>query len=276
MSDVTYSGRLPGPAVLARRAKRRGVWFVAEYILRQERAFAFSLLIYAVGQPLLYLIAMGVGLGALVGSSPVLGVPYVIFVAPAILISTIVMSASGENTYPIMGGFKWNRLYYGPLATPVSPAQIALGHALGIAIRFVIQATIFWAIMLAFRAAPSGWSFLIIPIAVLTAVAFGAPLQAFAATREDEGAAFAFVQRFVVMPMFLFAGTFFPLESMPIYLRWIGWISPIWHGTQLGRIVSYGLAYPGWLAALHVVVLLAYAGVGLALGTRVYRRRLGA
>jgi lipooligosaccharide transport system permease protein len=115
-----------------------------------------------------------------------------------------------------------------------------------------------------------------VPIAVLTAAAFGGPLQAFAASLDDEGYQFAFVQRFVVMPMFLFAGTFFPLSVMPIGLQWIGWISPVWHGTQLARQASYGAVEPLWLTFTHVAALLAMAGVGIAVGRRQYARRMGA
>jgi lipooligosaccharide transport system permease protein len=82
------------------------------------------------------------------------------------------------------------------------------------------------------------------------------------------------IQRFVVMPMFLFAGTFYPLESMPVYLQWIGWISPMWHGTQLARFVSFGLPLPGWQVAGHVLFLLAVLAVGTWLGVRNFIARL--
>lgn len=273
---LAYSGRAPSPGVMAERTRRLGTWYYAETILRGMRAYAVSILIYAVGQPLLYMVAMGIGLGTLVSSGvgAVDGVDYLTFVAPALLVSTVVMSVSGELTYPVMAGFKWFRLYYGPAASPLSPAQIALGHHLAVAVRFVVQSTIFWLVMVAFGAAPSGWSWLVIPVGVLSASAFGAPLQAYAATLQDEGFQFAFIQRFVVMPMFLFAGTFFPLSAMPTYLHWIAWISPVWHGTQLARLVSYGADVPPAMVALHLAVLLGLTVVGLLWAVRVYTRRL--
>jgi lipooligosaccharide transport system permease protein len=115
---------------------------------------------------------------------------------------------------------------------------------------------------------------LTVPIAILAAIAFGAPLMAFSATREREDFTFSFIQRFIVMPMFLFAGTFFPLESMPSFLQWIGWISPMWHGSQLARAASFGLPLPGWQIAGHLVFLMTLAGVGLALAVLQFRRRL--
>ncbi|SOC52679.1 ABC transporter permease [Ornithinimicrobium cerasi] len=275
---LAYSGRAPSHAVMAERARRLGVWYYAETTLRGMRAYFWPILFYSVGQPLLYMIAMGVGLGTLVtrGVGSVDGVDYLTFVAPALLVSTVVMSVSGELTYPVMGGFKWHRLYYGPLASAVSPGQIALGHLLAVVIRFVLQSAIFWAVMVAFGATPSGWStsLLVIPIGVLSATAFGAPLQAYAASVKDEGLQFAFIQRFLVMPMFLFAGTFFPLSVMPVYLQWIGWISPVWHGTQLARLATYGADVPLPMVLLHLSVLVGLTVLGMVLAVRVYTRRL--
>ncbi|HEY9496081.1 MAG TPA: ABC transporter permease [Intrasporangium sp.] len=277
LGRLAASGRVPPPEVLARRARRWGWWFYVEGWLRGSKAWAISLLVYMVLMPLLYLTALGLGLGHLVdrGAGSIDGVSYLVFVGPALLVSTVVMSVGGELTYPVMAGFKWQRLYYGPHATPLTPEQISVGQLVGVMIRFVVQAAIFLGFLLAFDAAPSGWSWLSVPIAVLTAAAFGAPLQAFAASLEDEGYQFAFVQRFVIMPMFLFAGTFFPLSVMPVALQWIGWVSPVWHGTQLARQATYGAVEPLWLTVTHVAVLVAMTGVGVALGRRIYARRLG-
>lgn len=276
---LAYSGRIPPHAEMAVRARRFGWWYYAEAYLRGMRAYAVPILFYAIGQPVLYLVAMGIGLAALVsgGVGTVDDVDYLTFVAPALLVSTVVMSVSGEMTYPVMAGFKWQRLYYGPAASPVSPAQIAVGHFTAVAIRFTLQSAIFWAVMQAFGASTQVLtSLLLVPIGALAAMAFGALLQAYAATVKDEGFQFAFVQRFVVMPMFLFAGTFFPLSVMPVYLQWIGWISPVWHGTQLARVASYGADVAPWLMVVHIVFLLACIVGGVLAGMHVYRRRLGA
>lgn len=276
-TSLAYSGRIPPHAEMAARARRLGWWYYAETYLRGMRAYALPIAFYAVGQPLLYLVAMGIGLAALVsgGVGTVDDVDYLTFVAPALLVSTVVMSVSGEMTYPVMSGFKWQRLYYGPAASPVSPGQIAVGHFTAVAIRFTIQATIFWVVMQAFGASTRLLtSLLLVPIGVLAAMAFGAVLQAYAATVRDEGFQFSFVQRFVVMPMFLFAGTFFPLSVMPVYLQWIGWISPVWHGSQLARVASYGASVEPWLMVVHVLFLVACVVGGLLAAVRVYRWRL--
>ncbi len=286
MSDLTrtqtdsnrlaYSGSALPPGETAAMGRRWGWWFYTEHFLRSMKAYAVSLVFFTVGQPFLYLISLGLGLGSLVdkGVGTVDGVAYLVFVGPAILISTVVMGVSAEMTYPVMSGFKWQRLYYAPIATPIAAGQIAVGHFVAVLIRFAVQGLVVWLLLLAFGAAPSGWSWLCIPIGMLAAGAFGAPLQAYSASITNDGAQFTFVQRFIVMPMFLFAGTFFPLSVMPIYLQWIGWISPIWHGTQLARLVSYGAAIPPWLVAIHLAYLTLLTVVGLVVARRVYERRL--
>lgn len=276
-AEVAFSGTLPDPAELAARARRYGWWYFAEYTLSAMRAWLLSVLVAAFGNPLVYLLAMGLGLGAIVSerTGTVDGVPYLVFVAPGLLISTVVMSVIGEMAYPVLGGFTWNRTFYAAHATPLEPWQIAVGHAVAVLLRFVAQSAIFYALMLLFGSSPGAWGWLSIGIGALTAGAFGTPVMAFSASRESAGdGSFVLIQRFVVMPMFLFAGTFFPLEAMPSYLHWIGWISPIWHGTQLCRLVGYGSPVPGWLAAVHLCVLVAMTGVGMWLAMRVFTRRL--
>lgn len=273
---LAYTGRALAAEVQSARARRFGWWYFAEHMLRQMRGYGWPVLVYDVGQPLLYLFAMGVGLGAVVDANAgsIDGVPYLTFVAPALLVSTAVMTAAGEMTYPVMSGFKWQRIYYGPVASPLSPGQIAFGHILAVSFRFLAQATVFWGLMQLFGASRSGWSWLVIPIGAVSALAFAAPLQAYAATLKDEGFQFSFIQRFIVMPMFLFAGTFFELSSMPVYLRWIGWLSPVWHGTELARVVNYGRELAPGMAWVHVGYLLALLALGLVLAHRNYARRL--
>ncbi len=242
------------------------------------RAYGISVLVTAVLEPVLYLVAMGIGLGALVDAQngDVDGVPYLVFVAPALLVASVVMSVGAEMSYPVMDGFKWGRNYFAPAATAITPRQVANGHFMAVMLRFLAQASVFWLVMLAFGAVDLGWSLLIIPIGVLSAAAFGAPMQAYAATLTEEGFQFAFIERFIAMPMFLFAGTFFPLAAMPVYLQWVGWISPVWHGTQLARVAAYGTDVSAWLLGVHVLFLCSLTVLGLRWAHRVYTARLGA
>lgn len=276
LSARIFAGEAPSAERLAGLGRRFGWALYAERRLLAMRSYVVTILTTTFLQPVLYLAAMGVGLGHLIdsGSGGIGGVPYLVFVGPGLLVSAVVMEASGEFSFPVMSGFKWSKTYEGVQATPIQPHQIPVGELAAVGLRFAFQAAIFWLILVAVGATSSPWSFLMVPIATLAGLSFGAPLMAYAATLENEGFQFAFVQRFIVMPMFLFAGTFFPLESMPWYLQWIGWISPIWHGTQLARSAAYGMASPVWLTVVHLAVLGAFLAVGLWLSSRHFTRRL--
>nr|WP_225873798.1 ABC transporter permease [Zafaria cholistanensis] len=271
--------RPPSAAASAARARRWGTWYVAEHKLRGMRGYLGVIIAYSIGSPLMYLFAMGVGLASLVdstsGARAFGGVTYLQFIVPALLVSTAVMAASEEFSYPVMSGFKWRRTYYGPLASPISPQQICQGHALAVAVRLLAQSVAYQAIVIAFGATGTrGWASPL--VAVLAGLAFGLPMMAYAASiREDRGQ-FALVQRFVVVPLFLFSGTFFPLSTLPWFLQWIGWASPVWHATELGRVLGYGHVEPAWLSGLHLAYLLLLAGAGLLAARRTYARRLEA
>ncbi len=266
------------PEVSARRARAFGSWYYAEHVLRAMNSYRWTLLATSVGTPVMYLFAMGVGLATLVdrNSGGVFGgVSYLAFIAPALLASATIMTAATEFTYPVMDGFKWRRVYYGPHASPLGTNQIVHGHVLAITVRLSVTTIVYFLIVAAFGASPQPIGVLAIPVAVLSGLAFGLPLMAYAASVEDDKGQFALVMRFIVMPLFLFSGTFFPLSTLPVFLQWIGWISPLWHGTELGRALTYGQELPAWLATVHVLFLLVLAVVGLRLARRVYARRLG-
>jgi lipooligosaccharide transport system permease protein len=266
------------PAVSAARARRWGAFYYAEQVLRVMKGYGWTIILYGVGQPAAYLFAMGVGLATLVeadGAPGFGGVSYLVFIAPALLISAAVMTAASEFTFPVMDGFKWRRVYYGPHASPLTPQQIAAGHIIAVTVRFVLQSALFFAVVALFGAAPGGWGWLSILVATLAGLSFGLPLMAYAASIKDDKGQFAMVMRFIVTPLFLFSGTFFPLDTLPAAVRWIGWISPIWHGTELGRVVSYGYQESPLLTVAHLVFLLALSIAGWALTARQFARRMG-
>lgn len=263
----------------AERVTRRGALYYAEHQLRNMRRYGSVLIVGALGEPIVYLLAMGLGLAQLMGGGAAQeglgGVSYVAFLAPALLASGALMTAAVEFSYPVMGGFQWQKTYYAAQATPLTPAQIAVGHLGAVSLRFLFQGLVFFLVMLAFGVVHSPWGWLQILTATLGGLAIGAPIMAFAASLTEDKGQFATVQRLVIMPLFLFSATFYPLEALPVWLRWIGWISPQWHAAQLGRVLSYGMAEPVWLTVLHVVVLVAMAAVGTWLAVRIYTRRLG-
>ncbi|WP_336710905.1 ABC transporter permease [Arthrobacter sp. USHLN218] len=271
------------PEESAARARRFGSLYFAEHWLRTMRGYGWTVVMTAVGTPLVYLFAMGVGLatlidantGASLGGGSGDSLPYLVFVAPALLATAGIMVAAEENTYSVMSGFKWRRTYYGPNASPLSSAQLVNGHSLGVLFRLLLTTGLYYLFLLLFGAVPDPAGWLMIFSAALGGMAFGLPLMAYASSIVEDKGQFAMVQRFVVMPLFLFSGTFFPLASMPWAVQWIGWISPLWHSTELGRVLSYGYAEPAWLTAAHVLYLAVLAAAGWVLAKRNYTRRLG-
>ncbi|RKR19382.1 ABC transporter permease [Arthrobacter oryzae] len=269
--------RAHSPEVSAARARRWGAFYYAEQVLRVMKGYGWTIVMYGVGQPVAYLFAMGVGLATLVqanGAGAFGGVSYLTFIAPALLISSAVMTAANEFTFPVLDGFKWRRVYYGPHASPLTPEQIAGGHIIAVTLRFLLQSAIYFGVVALFGAAPGAWGWVSIFIATLAGLSFGLPLMAYAATIKEDRGQFAMVMRFIVMPLFLFSGTFFPLDTLPLGVRWIGWISPIWHGTELGRVVSYGYEEEPWLTIVHVLFLLALAVAGWVLSKRQFAKRM--
>ncbi|HEX9088117.1 MAG TPA: ABC transporter permease [Arthrobacter sp.] len=269
--------RAHSPEVSAARARRWGSLYFAEHVLRVMKSYGWTIVMYGVGQPVAYLFAMGVGLATLVDTNSGAGfggVSYLTFIAPALLVSAAVMAAASELTFPIMDGFKWRRIYYGPHASPLTPQQIALGQIIAVTVRFLLQSTIYFVVVALFGAAPSPWGWVSILVATLTGLAFGLPLMAYAASITQDKGQFAMVMRFIVMPLFLFSGTFFPLDTLPLAVRWVGWISPIWHGTELSRVFSYGYQEAPLLTIAHFVFLLALTVAGWVLTKRRFIKRM--
>lgn len=262
----------------AARPRRFGAWYVAEHRFRVMRSYLQTVLVTGFGNPLLYLLAMGLGLGSLVsanmGPSAVDGVSYLAFVAPALLCTAAVTVASEEFTYPIMLGFKWNPTFYGINASPISPGQIIDGVVIAVVARILGTSAIYFAFMVLFGAVPSPWGWVSILIGTLGGLAFGAPIMAYVATLEQDTGQIAMLMRFVLLPMSLFSGTFFPLSSMPPFLQWIGWISPLWHSTELSRVFTYGMSEPLWLSVVHVVYLAALFVAFWLWSRRIAARRL--
>jgi lipooligosaccharide transport system permease protein len=225
--------------------------------------------------PVLYLGAMGLGLGTLVDAhhaASLGGVKYLVFLAPGLLAAQAMQTAMGESTYPVLGSVKWRKVYQAAAATPLRPADIFHGHLLFTTMRLVMNCVIFLVVMTAFGAVRSPWAIAALPVAVLTGLAFATPIEAYAITLSKEQA-FSLWYRFGLIPLFLFSGTFFPISQLPAWIRPLAYVTPLWHGVALCRSLSLGTATPG--AALgHVAYLALLAAAGIAVGQRTYRRRL--
>ncbi|MGH8824473.1 MAG: ABC transporter permease, partial [Jiangellaceae bacterium] len=169
--------------------------------------------------PIFFLAAIGFGLGALVDAGEGIGgVGYVAFIAPGILAAQAMQTAVTESTYPVMGAVKWQRQYHAMLAAPLGPYDVVLGHLAFILMRVAITSTTFLLVAWALGAITSPWAVLGLPVAVLCGMAYAAPVFAFAVRQEVDGG-FAMLFRFVIVPMFLFSGTFFPVDQLPAWLE---------------------------------------------------------
>jgi lipooligosaccharide transport system permease protein len=225
--------------------------------------------------PVLYLLAMGIGVGRLVDANdPVslAGVDYVTFLAPGLLAGTAMNVGVSEATYPVLTSVKWFPTAFGQIATPVGPKDMALGNLAWIAVRIVWAAVVFVAVMVVFGAADSVWVVAGVPASLLTGMAFAGPLMAWSVTLDSDYA-FPPLLRFVIMPMFLFSGTFFPVDQLPAAIRPIAWITPLWHGVRLCRSLALGEAVL-WEALGHAAVLTLIATAGTVAAMRNYGRRL--
>ena len=224
--------------------------------------------------PVLYLAAMGVGLGSLVDHHvhQIDHVRYLVFIAPGLLASTAMQIGGNESMYPVMAAIKWVRTYFAMLATPLSVDDVLVGHLAWTAVRLFTVSTIYVGVMSAFSAALSPFVLIAIPAAMLTGLAFAAPISAYSATQETD-TAFATLYRMVMIPMFLFSGTFFPITQLPAWLRGIAYATPLYHGVSLCRDLTLGRVATG--ADLeHALYLGALFALGFLLARRTYRRRL--
>jgi ABC-type multidrug transport system permease subunit len=278
MTELATQTDLERGVALAARARKWGAWYVAEHRFRVMRSYLQTVLLTGIGNPLVYLFAMGVGLASLVdanlGEGAIEGVGYLVFIAPALLCAAGITVATEEFTYPIMLGYKWNPVFFGMNASPLRPGQIIDGIVISVVVRMLLTCLLYYLFIVLFGAVPDAAGWVAVPVAVLTGLAFGAIIMGYTSTLTEDTGQLAMVMRFVVLPMTLFSGTFFPLAQLPLYLQWIGWISPLWHGTELARVFSYGYAEPLWLTVLHVAYLAVLLAVGWVWARRIAVRRL--
>ena len=227
--------------------------------------------------PVLFLAAMGLGLGSYVDGStnPALGgVSYLAFLAPGLLAATCMQSAAFEGAFPIMAGLVWSRVFHAMYATPISGRDIALGNLAWIGARMVLIASVFTLIIVLFGAATSPLIVLAIPAAVLTGLAFAAPIVAFSATQKTPNK-FNSLFRFGITPLFLFSGTFYPVESLPAIVQPLAWVTPLYHGVVLTRGLSLGtIGQAPVLALVHLLVLVAFIAVGTWFSIRTISAKL--
>jgi len=256
----------------------RGALYVAENRIRNMMKWWASIVAFGLGNPTLYLLSIGIGIGSLVDSSlgpnAIDGVSYLTFLAPALLATAGIQGAMDEVTWPTLEGFVWDRTFFSMNATAITGRQIVNGVMLAAMARCVLQVFMYEICLLVFGAI--SWQSLPILLLVgsFAGLGFASLMLAFSASIKDDDGIFALVGRFIITPMFMFSGTFYPITSLPIYLQWIGWISPQWHATNLGRSMSYGMPIEPWLLIVHWGLMLVMTIAGFSWAYRVFERRL--
>jgi len=249
---------------------RRSWWYHATYYAQTWRGSVASTVLF----PIFYLAALGVGVGHLVNAHTglVQGQTYLHFIAPSLLATTAMQLGEGESLWPVLAAVKWIRTYHAAAATPLEPVDILVGKLSWVLTRAFAIGVVYTIIIGASGALHSWWSLTLPFLCALIAVAFSAPLVAFAARSQTDGA-FALIYRFGFVPMFLFSATFYPVSAYPGYLRPVVQFVPLYHGVALSRAAAFGGA--SWSATLgHLGFLVVMAASGLAWGCHTLRRRL--
>jgi lipooligosaccharide transport system permease protein len=271
-TPVAAADAAPRPAAVpgAGRLAYRQFRYWVTYSRRTWRGTVPS----AICGPALYLTAMGLGLGTLVDKGNGLpgGVRYLDFVAPGVLAANAMQNAFGEATYPVLGSVKWFGNYWAAVNTPQRPQDVMAGHALLALLRNAAVTGIFFVFMTGFGTLHSSLALLAWPAAVLTGAAFMLPIMAFVITLDSDQQLNTLF-RFVMTPLFLFSGTFFPWQQLPQWAHPLAFATPLWHGVELCRSLTLGTAT--WAGALvHVAYLLVFAVGGFLAARITFRRRL--
>lgn len=222
--------------------------------------------------PVMFLSAMGLGLGSLVQEGRSFGgVDYLPFFATGMLAASAMQSGVFSATYPIMGRIVWRKTYEALLATPLSVRDIFVGEMLSIAVSLSFLAVPFFAVMTAFGIFESPRAVLAVPIVILMGLSCAAPVFAYTATLDSDEA-YTWLWRLVVTPLFLLSGTFFPIEELPSWGRVIAHATPLFHGVELVRQVTiYDVEAS---ATWHLLYLVALLVAGVTIGVRKLDQRL--
>lgn len=225
--------------------------------------------------PVLYLAAMGIGLGSLVdpqSSEAFGGLDYLTWLAPGLLAAAGMQSGAGEGSFPVMAGLKWIKTYPAVMNTPLSVFDLLTGLLIWIGARLVMITGIFAAVLVLFGAADPARAAMSVFPATLTGLAFAAPMAAFSGWVEDD-TGLTMVFRFGIVPLFLFSGTFFPIEQLPYLLEGLAYATPLFHGVELTRAAALGIesALPAWQ---HVAYLVALLAAGTYLANKNLRKKL--
>jgi len=224
-------------------------------------------------EPVLYLLSIGIGVGALVGDFRMPDgkvVSYAGFVAPAMLAASAMNGALAETTMNFFGKMKYMHLYDGVLATPITPMQVALGELIWALARGLIYSVAFLGLMVGLGLTTVGWALATLPITVLVGFGFGSLGMAVSTfLRSFQDFDYLTVTQF---GLFLFSGTFAPAGDLHPVLRVLLEITPLYHGVELVR--GFTIGSPTWSLCWHVAYLVGLTVAGLSVAGRRMGRQL--
>jgi lipooligosaccharide transport system permease protein len=252
-------------------------------ILRSRRLVERNLLVYrhiwivivsGFFEPLFYLLGIGYGLGSIVGDVELADgrlISYAAFVAPALLAQSSMNGAIAETIFNVFFKLNFAHTYDAILATPLGIREIAIGELIWALIRGTLYCIAFLGVMLAMGLILSPWAVLVIPTTILLGAAFssaGLATSVYLRTVQDFDLPFGLV----VMPMFLFSGTFFPIDVYPLPIQWFMEVTPLYHGVVLLRGLTTGDVDARQL--LDAAYLIAFCAVCLTICMRQMERKL--
>jgi lipooligosaccharide transport system permease protein len=220
----------------------------------------------------MFLSAMGLGLGSLVNEGRSFGgVTYLQFFATGILASSAMQSGVFSATYPVLSKIMWQRNYEAMLASPLSVRDILFGE-MGWGALTLTQLSVPFFIVMTFMGIFESWTAIFaVPVVILVGLSCAAPVFAFTATLQTDEA-YTWIFRFIVTPLFLLSGTFFPIKELPLWGQVVAQATPLFHGVELVRqLTIYDLEVS---AIWHLAYLLALLAVGVRFALRNLERRL--
>jgi lipooligosaccharide transport system permease protein len=244
-----------------------GAGMARTLVERNMRAFRHGWITLVSGffGPVLYLYALGVGLGKLDGEVQLAygsAVPYATFVAPALLASSAMNGAVYDSTFNIFFKLKYAKLYDSVLATPLGPRDVAVGEISWALLRGLVYSVAFFIVALVAGVVSSWWALLALPAASLIGFAFAAVGMA-CTTFMRSWVDFDYVQ-LAILPMFLFSATFYPLSTYPPALQWVVQATPLFHGVALVRDLMLGQLHAGLLWHVGYLAVMGLIGVVIA------------
>ncbi|MBW2306362.1 MAG: ABC transporter permease [Deltaproteobacteria bacterium] len=222
------------------------------------------------GEPVLFLLAMGYGLGRLV---PLMdGVPYVQYLAPGLVVSSAMYTATFECCFGSFTRMIHQKTYAAIIATPVSIEEVVAGDILWGATKSLIGGMIIMMVIAAFRLVQWPWAFAIVPVILVVEGLMFSSMAMFITSMSPSYDFFTYYFTLFITPMFLFSGIFFPLSGLPVWAQKLSWFFPLTHVVNLVRAAVLGRSPEYWI--MDLIWIAACTILFFTLSANRIRRRL--